>query len=883
MALPDPERFLAASRRFKAFFDELKGAFLEREDVLHQMALALVAKEHVLLSGPPGTAKSQLASAVLGRVVCEASGAPSLFARQITESTVQTDLIGPIDFKNLTETGRTTHFTDEGMLGSAHAFLDEVFDGRDMLLRSALNVLQERELKQGNVVTRGRIECALMTSNRTIAEVLEDSRDTLLAFVDRIAFIGFVPRGFSNPDELKKILRHRMSSGGKLALDALLTIQDLDVLQAAAESVWVPPELCDLVAQLLTTFDGEIAAATRADPSFMPTRYISTRTAVRGVTLLRSICLLQKIFTQPSRQLAADHSDLQWLRLHLLLSGPTLEQATRILEREADPTERRQLMLLVKEREIFDGCLRRLPTSGALTPRPRGRTAPPPPPLGPPAQSTKAPPSGPANGPAPAPDPLRLLEDRFTRATTSSAPKELVALLADVAPRTREGSDDRERAQSLLTRVTAAIAAEGLRATMRLPLPSQALVETVRSVVDIATSIEDGSASMHPTAKWLHEQALAMLEQAALFATGLDATAIAELDSQERYDPSSRTKRTLTAVGEIALLRGRLISQAASRGLEPDSPSWSTVLSRVEGDLAALWTRGFAEAASEFGSSRGLSSLLTALKPHLEQLDAVAADIASLTGRPSILKDLVVGPRVLPLVELALAGVDLSDRPRLLREVQEISAVLTKHDLARAVSLQDWLTVVARALERCEPAAPHDAASSPDVDGYKRLRASEQRTPITCTLIEIALILDPVRAAEASPSGSIALPSLIELLDPALRERVSVLDLARIRRGVSYLEQWWRSLVPADPRAPTDAERETIRRSKLLDIVWEEATLARFALETRLLEQILPGSSMELRAERERIEGLYAAIRTASLGWAEAGSNAAWERASGAR
>ena len=47
------------------------------------------------------------------------------------------------DFKVLTETGRTEHLTEEGMLGSVHAFLDEIFDGRDMLLRSILNVLHE--------------------------------------------------------------------------------------------------------------------------------------------------------------------------------------------------------------------------------------------------------------------------------------------------------------------------------------------------------------------------------------------------------------------------------------------------------------------------------------------------------------------------------------------------------------------------------------------------------------------------------------------------------------------------------------------------------------------------------------------------------------------
>jgi hypothetical protein len=38
-----------------------------------------------------------------------------------------------------------------------YAFLDEVFDGRDMLLRSTLNLLGERELKQGVRTTRAGV------------------------------------------------------------------------------------------------------------------------------------------------------------------------------------------------------------------------------------------------------------------------------------------------------------------------------------------------------------------------------------------------------------------------------------------------------------------------------------------------------------------------------------------------------------------------------------------------------------------------------------------------------------------------------------------------------------------------------------------------------
>src|SRR5687767_6792870 len=287
----DPARLSAALERYRTFFGELRGLYLERDDVIDQSAMALLTREHHLITGPPGTAKSSLAHAIVGRIVDEATGRASVFSRQITESTVQTDLVGPIDFKTLTETGRTEHFTDEGMLGAVHAFLDEVFDGRDMLLRSTLNLLHERELKQGTKTTLGQIECAVMTTNRYLSEILEHSRDTLLAFVDRIAFVSFVPKGFANPESLEYVLRTQVAGQRSSRLSAPLTIQNIDVLQQAVDSVRIPPPLCQALVALVRDFEAEVAAAVRADPTFVPTRYLSTRSIVRLGKLVKAICV----------------------------------------------------------------------------------------------------------------------------------------------------------------------------------------------------------------------------------------------------------------------------------------------------------------------------------------------------------------------------------------------------------------------------------------------------------------------------------------------------------------------------------------------------------------------------------------------------------------
>src|SRR5689334_22072195 len=43
----------AASERFRGFFNELGRSFVERDDLLAQVALALLSREHVLMTGPP--------------------------------------------------------------------------------------------------------------------------------------------------------------------------------------------------------------------------------------------------------------------------------------------------------------------------------------------------------------------------------------------------------------------------------------------------------------------------------------------------------------------------------------------------------------------------------------------------------------------------------------------------------------------------------------------------------------------------------------------------------------------------------------------------------------------------------------------------------------
>lgn len=358
----DDARFAESAAAFRGFFGELREAFVERDTLFTQLELALLCREHVLIIGPPGTAKSAIASAVLGRVVDEASGRPSLFSKQLAENTVQTDLIGPVDFKVLTETGRTEYLTEEGMLGAVHAFLDEVFDGRDMLLRSILNVLHERELKHGRKVTPGRCECAVMTSNRYLSEVLQRSPETLQAFADRISFICFAPKSFARRASRGQML-HRAQTGQRVSLQARLTLQQLDVLQAAVEAVEVPPVVAEGIEDLADTLERELLAQVARLPDYVPTKYFSQRSMVKALWALKAGVVRDRLYRRPERRLVAEPSDLETLRHFFLLGGPAEGDLDALLKQSGDPRERAQLEIIRVEHRAFTQALAKLTPS----------------------------------------------------------------------------------------------------------------------------------------------------------------------------------------------------------------------------------------------------------------------------------------------------------------------------------------------------------------------------------------------------------------------------------------------------------------------------------------------------------------------------------------
>lgn len=834
---PEPAVLKAALERFRAFFDELRGVFVERDDVLTQIGLALLAREHVLMTGPPGTGKSALASAVIGRIPDERTGRPSVFARQVTESTVQTDLVGPIDFKTLMGSGRTEHFTDEGMLGSVHAFLDEVLDGRDMLLRSTLNLLQERELKQGQRIERGAIECALMTTNRYLSDVLTHSRDTLLAFVDRVAFVSFVPRGFADQASLEQVLTTMVSrrglseTNGHSGLSCRLTVQDLDVLQQAVDAVEVPPALMRALSGLLRDFDRGIHELRAADPTFVPTRYLSVRTAVRLGKLLRAVRVFQ-LAHGATGPLRADHGDLGMLRMALVLTGPTPSEVKALLAAEPDPDERRQLEILRREREIFDECL----------------------------ASVRAIPPAP---PAPEID-LSGLREQVRAARHTAGPERLTEAVIALAQAVASNGEGVGAAQALLQQtldeLLQRVVAFGLGSEQ---LSAAELDAGLLQLARVAEQLEAVHADLVPTARFLRSQVVAMIDR-------VIASSPAPLGPELAAEPPSDV--------EAAIARAEAIPQRAEqlRGLREhmlgagatvaDSTgaldAWACGGQRLAEQLSPAWDAALQAALARVlsdGQTLGVADTLSHLQPVLARIHAAADRLDQLAGPPGRapegpgrrLLQSVIGGRLGPIVQLAIGRLQSPDRLTIGTQVDDLLDHLHEAGARTGVRTQDLLVATAAVLLRDEPAPPVAVSTAHDLASYRGLRRREARASGTFVLLEVAVRgatldedarLDPELLVERGFSELAALP-------PDLAEAIAGHDLARVERALSFLEGWWTQLSER-------ADLAAMAGSGFFQVCFDEEALRRFQAELGLVARAFSITADATDALTRRLEAL---------------------------
>ncbi|MBI2898048.1 MAG: AAA family ATPase [Deltaproteobacteria bacterium] len=219
----------------------LEAHFLGKQEVIRLMLISAIAGEHMVVVGPPGTAKSAMIR-MFARLIDA-----KYFEYLLTRFTEPNELFGPVDISAF-RTGTYRRKTETMLPESEIVFLDEVFKSNSAILNSLLTLLNERIFMNG----QQRIDVPLISVFGASNEVPND--ETLMAIFDRFLlrvrsdnldsyhFHDLLARGIRN--EVMKI------TGAERSMRPVLPARELHALHASFDSCMVFPE------EFLATYKG---------------------------------------------------------------------------------------------------------------------------------------------------------------------------------------------------------------------------------------------------------------------------------------------------------------------------------------------------------------------------------------------------------------------------------------------------------------------------------------------------------------------------------------------------------------------------------------------------------------------------------------------------
>ena len=241
----NPAVLQSAQAKMSQIFVEMNNLFVERDELIKLMELAIVTGTNLLMLGPPGTAKSAITYELCGRIENA-----NYFQWMLNKTSDPSEILGPFSVKEM-ENDKFMRITT-GKLPEAHiAFMDEVFKSNAPTLNALLTIMNEHIFYNDGKP----VEVPLISMFGASNEPPED--ESLDAMYDRFIFRMNVQYIHDAANKKRMHSNYVDNRAGLLNLvnKTTITLAEVQALQAAAKTVKVPKDIINKFIRLISDLD----------------------------------------------------------------------------------------------------------------------------------------------------------------------------------------------------------------------------------------------------------------------------------------------------------------------------------------------------------------------------------------------------------------------------------------------------------------------------------------------------------------------------------------------------------------------------------------------------------------------------------------------------
>ena len=224
------KKAIEVKRKFENAQKKLSSSVVDRDEIIESVLIASLAKEHILMIGVPGVAKSLIA-----RNLSLFFSGEHYYEYLLTKFTSPDEIFGPFSIKGL-ENDKFYRITSKKLPEASIVFLDEIFKANSAILNSLLTILNERIYHNNGHKEKCPLVSVIGASNEL------PNGPELAALYDR-----FLIKHMIEPIDQSRFINYLMAkiNPPEVSEDEIITPEELNLAQKDIKNMSLDEEIYD--------------------------------------------------------------------------------------------------------------------------------------------------------------------------------------------------------------------------------------------------------------------------------------------------------------------------------------------------------------------------------------------------------------------------------------------------------------------------------------------------------------------------------------------------------------------------------------------------------------------------------------------------------------